>query len=363
MKKDEGRIVIEPEDLPSDEGERIVIRPEDLAEEQKFPPEPRVFSPSSPPVAAEVTSAPYGLSLRTFLSSSIALGALLGFVGGFLGWLVVEPFIADRSGGVPFLRAVGESALTFGVVGGVLGAALGAVDGLMAEALLPALHGAGMGLAVGSAGGLLGGAFGQIAYSLMGGGMAPDVARQIVARALGWALVASVAGMAQGARLPSWGRVRNGALGGLAGGLAGGVLFDPIGMIVGGGELSRAVAITLIGLCTGLAVAVVEELLKEAWLTVTSGPLAGKRFILYRNPTVIGSSPKNDIPLMKDPEIFPQHAAIGREGRLFVLYDLSGGRTLVNGSPVRRGVLRRGDLIRVGMTQLRFEGVAQPGLG
>ena len=356
MEGEKGRIVIEPEDLPPDEDEgRIVIRPEDLAEEGAS------SSPSLParplPSPHPPFGAPFGAVFSGLFRSNLAMGALFGLLGGFIGWLLIEPFVTDLGAEVPALRAVAEAALIFGVVGGVLGASLGAVEGVTAGAPITALYGSGLGLALGALGGLLGGAAGQIAYSLMGGGMGESLAKQMVARAVGWAVVACIAGMAQGARLPSWVRIRNGALGGFGGGLIGGLLFDPIGLMGGGGELSRAVAIALIGLATGLSVALVEELLKEAWLTVVEGPLAGKKFIIYRNPTIIGSSPKCDIPLVKDPQVLPRHAAIGREGRAFVVWPL-GGAVLVNRSPVGRGrPLRRGDLLQVGSTTLRFDGI------
>ena len=61
---------------------------------------------------------------------------------------------------------------------------------------------------------------------------------------------------------------------------------------------------------SGLFVGLVESLTKDAWLLMIVGPLKGKQFIVYKNPTRIGSSPKCEIYLFKDPAIDPFHATI-----------------------------------------------------
>ena len=58
----------------------------------------------------------------------------------------------------------------------------------------------------------------------------------------------------------------------------------------------------------GLFVGLVEGWTKTAWLLMQNGPLAGKQFILFRDTTVLGSSPKADVYLFKDDAIEPRHA-------------------------------------------------------
>ncbi|MGC3996282.1 MAG: RING finger protein [Anaeromyxobacter sp.] len=111
-----------------------------------------------------------------------------------------------------------------------------------------------------------------------------------------------------------------------------------------GGDLSRAVGFTVIGLTTGLMIGVVELLARDAWLKMQAGPLAGKEFVLFKNPTTIGSSPKADIYLFKDAEVEPVHALIHVVGEGYELEDKGGaGRTVVNGRAVRRKRLEAGD--------------------
>jgi pSer/pThr/pTyr-binding forkhead associated (FHA) protein len=84
--------------------------------------------------------------------------------------------------------------------------------------------------------------------------------------------------------------------------------------------------------------------------------IAGKQFILYKDATYIGSSPQCEIYLFKDPTISPRHAALHRRGNGFDLEDLgSASKTFVNGAPVARTRLKRGDQIQIGSTVLLFQ--------
>jgi pSer/pThr/pTyr-binding forkhead associated (FHA) protein len=100
---------------------------------------------------------------------------------------------------------------------------------------------------------------------------------------------------------------------------------------------------------------VVEEMLKDAWLRVEQGALAGKQFVLYKNPTVIGSSPKCEIYLFKDPGIEPRHAAIHVVQNRREIEDLSSPQgTFLNNQSIVRHRLQDGDRIRVGKTVFHY---------
>ena len=86
-----------------------------------------------------------------------------------------------------------------------------------------------------------------------------------------------------------------------------------------------------------------------------TGPLAGKQFVLHRNPTVIGSSPKADIYLFKDEAIEPSHALIHNRGGRFEIEDQNTpDGTYVNSIPVKRQILKSGDQIVIGKMLLEF---------
>src|SRR4029077_1287235 len=129
-----------------------------------------------------------------------------------------------------------------------------------------------------------------------------------------------------------------GILGGVIGAGLGGVLFDPIALATKGGAPSRGVGFALLGLATGIAMGFVESALKDRWLYVTAGPLAGKQFILYKALTVIGSQQQSDIYLFKDSNILPQHAVIEVSGARVQVRAL--GDVYVGGQSVKLQVLQ-----------------------
>lgn len=186
------------------------------------------------------------------------------------------------------------------------------------------------------------------------------LATVVLLRALCWAVAGALLALGQGLATGSGKKIRNAVLGGLIGGLIGGLLFDPIGRILEAEWASRLLGIAVIGCAVGAMIGVVEALLKEAWVQITAGHLAGKQFVIYRNPTVIGSSPKCDIYLFKDPSVAPRHAAISTDGRGYFIEDRgSSSGTVVNGQRIARAKLRSGDRIQVGKTDLLYSERAQ----
>ena len=86
---------------------------------------------------------------------------------------------------------------------------------------------------------------------------------------------------------------------------------------------------------------------------MVGGPLTGKQFIIYNQLTTIGSSPRCDIMLLKDPQIAAEHCVIEVAGSNYQVRDMGAG-TLVNGRAVQRQVLHSGDVIQVGSTALEY---------
>ena len=106
----------------------------------------------------------------------------------------------------------------------------------------------------------------------------------------------------------------------------------------------------------GLFVGIVEQWTKSAWLLMRAGPLAGKQFVVFRNPTVLGSSPKADIYLFKDEAIEPRHALIhDRGGRLRDRgHELPPTAPTSTASPSSGRSSSAGDQIVLGKTVLEF---------
>jgi len=304
--------------------------------------------------------------VRLFYSSYFYLSLASG-LGAFIAWLILEPFIDDKRG-----LDVG-SLLIFPTVMGFVGLFLGAAEGIMSRNLQRAAICAAVGLGIGFAGGFVALILAEIIFSIMGtiafqfwknpqqGQMPTGLAFLILmmGRGAAWAVAAIPAGIGQGIALRERKVVLNGLLGGVLGGLLGGIAFDPISLVFiasdGQAWPSRAVGFTLIGLMVGLFVGIVEQWTKSAWLLMKAGPLAGKQFVIFRNPTVLGSAPKADIYLFKDESIEPRHALIHDRGGRFEIEDMDTSEgTYVNGIPVKKQILKSGDQIVLGKTILEF---------
>ena len=177
-----------------------------------------------------------------------------------------------------------------------------------------------------------------------------------------WAFIGAGLGLGMNLARSTKSQLRNSVIGGALGGALGGVFFDPIDRFFqepsafAGAELSRLVGLVAVGLCVGFFVALVDQLAREAWLRVRTGPLAGKSFVLYKTPTTVGSSPSADVYLFKDAGIDPDHIAIHRVGNRYEIEDLgTRSGTQVGGQAIRRQRLNSGDQITLGATVLEFE--------
>jgi len=313
---------------------------------------------------------PRPLLVRVFYSSYFYLSLASG-LGAFLAWLLIEPFFDDDGPGPEKFQWA--AVLMFPTVAGFIGLFLGAAEGIMCRNLSRAAICAAVGLGIGFAGGFVGWILASIIYLVMMMVAVPfwknpELGRRptglalliiMMGRGAAWAVAAIPAGIGQGIALREGKVVLNGLLGGVLGGLLGGLVFDPIDYAFtsadGQALLSRAIGFTLIGLMVGLFVGIVEQWTKTAWLLMKAGPLAGKQFVLFRNPTVLGSAPKADIYLFKDEAIEPRHALIHDHGGRFEIEDMdSADGTYVNGVPVRRQTLKSGDQIVLGKTVLEF---------
>jgi hypothetical protein len=174
-----------------------------------------------------------------------------------------------------------------------------------------------------------------------------------IARGIAWAVFGAAGGFVYGIVGQSAKKAKYGILGGLIGACIGGMVFDPIAMATKGGSLSRAVGFALVGIATGVAMGLVESALKDRWVYVTAGPLAGKQFILYKALTTVGSQQQSDIYLFKDPNILAQHAVIAVSGSRVELRAL--GTTYIAGSPVQKRILQDGDLLQIGRYAFRYK--------
>ena len=315
--------------------------------------------------------APQPFLLRVLYSSYFYLSLTSG-LGAFLAWALLEPFFDDMA------MARGENAgivnyLIFPTVAGMIGLFLGATEGLMCRNVRRAVISGLVGVGIGFGGGLVSIFAAEIVFLIMGqialrfwknpraNAMPDGIALLIfmMGRGAAWALAAIPAGIGQGIALRERKVILNGLVGAVLGGLLGGLLFDPISIFFNQTQratISRAIGFTVIGLLVGFFVGLVEQWTKTAWLMMRAGPLAGKQFVLYRTPTILGSSPRADVYLFKDAAIEPRHAMIHNRGGRFEIEDCdTPDGTYVNGLPVRSHILQSGDQIVLGKTVLEFQ--------
>ena len=247
--------------------------------------------------------------------------------------------------------------LAYGLAGLLIATCLCIAESVVERNTSSAVINGSVGATLGLLGGVIVALFVDRLYHAMGGvdGQMTS-ARQIIARSTTWGVVGLTLTLAPGIVLRNWKKLAIGGAGGLLGGLIGGALFDPMATWTTNPHVSKLVGLCAIGLVAGAASGFIENAAKTGWVRVVQGLIAGKQFILYRNPTYIGSSPDNQIYLFKDPQVGRRHAAIHIVGKTFEIEDLPlGGATLVNSKPVTRARLRHGDRIQIGSSAFLFQ--------
>jgi hypothetical protein len=279
-----------------------------------------------------------------------------GLVGALLGWAICEPAFIDNGTGahrwgniwllpliVAFMcigfgtaEAVVERSLRKGLIRSSIALPLGIVFGFVLYFIANMIYQIGMGLVAAT------------------GAQTLHNPAFWIARGLAWAAFGAAGGLVYGIIGQSGRKAGYGALGGAIGALLGGVIFDPIAFLTKGGAPSRAIGFGLLGLATGVAMGLVESALKDRWLYVTAGPLAGKQFILYKPSTVLGSNQQSDIYLFKDADILPAHATLQLKGSR--IHVIPSGPVYIGAVPLRAPrVLQTGDTLRIGRYSFRYQ--------
>ena len=297
------------------------------------------------------------------LKSKIILNSLLGAIGGLVGWAVIEALMRGFFR-VPYdQHPAGELVVgnaKIGILAGVfIGGSLGAADGIWSRSSRTFSRAIGAGAGAGAVAGLVGLFIGQEIYGLTAVDSGePSFAAFIVgvfARGAGWAIAGAALGAAQGVPNMSSVRARHGAIGGAIGGLMGGASFEIVANIVRTDSVSRLVGFTLTGLCIGLMIGLIQDLLKQAWVVVLQDHNEGREIPIYKQVTVIGRDELADVPLFTDRGIGPRHALIRQEGGRHRLEDLGSAiGTTINGQKATKLLLKDRDTIEVGSVRLLF---------
>lgn len=305
-----------------------------------------IHEPAAPQIAEQEKG-------NFFLNAWVYLG-VAGLFGALLGWGIAEPGFVDGQGihwGNIWMLPLIVALMCTG---------FGLAESIVERSARKAAIRIGIALPLGI---VLGFVFDFIANILFSIGMSICVQAGMqtnhnpafwIVRGLAWAAFGVAGGVVYGIIGQSMKRAGYGALGGAIGAALGGLIFDPISFATHGGAASRAVGFGLLGLATGIAMGLVESALKDRWLYVTAGPLAGKQFILYKPQTTIGSTQTSDIYLFKDPDILPQHAQlVQKAGRIHVVAQ---GPVYVGGQRINTSrMLESGTILQVGRYSFRYQ--------
>ncbi|HEX3355364.1 MAG TPA: FHA domain-containing protein [Tepidisphaeraceae bacterium] len=252
--------------------------------------------------------------------------------------------------------------LFYGIAGMMIAACLGMAESVVERNMQGAIIQGSVGALVGLVGGIVVSFFDERIYkAIVSTQNPPDNLRLTLARAVQWGVLGLFLSLGPGVLLRNLKKLSIGLIAGLIGGIVGGLLFEPMKTFaerfVDNGEiLSRLIGLLAIGIVAGVGTGLIENAVKSGWFKVTEGLIAGKQFVLYRNPTYIGSSPQCHIYLFKDPKVGRRHAAVHVQPGGFEIEDLPlGSKTMVNGKPIQRAKLRAGDRIQVGSTAFIFQ--------
>jgi pSer/pThr/pTyr-binding forkhead associated (FHA) protein len=303
---------------------------------------------------------------------TVILKALVGGIAGILVWIVFEaqaPHLVNDSSWNRF-----EQSYVF-TLGIVIGAAIGAVTGWIQGGKIHMFRGLGLGLVFGAIGIMFGHSVGErMALALSGGQDIQTInflqrmlCRMVFCTAMGAGL-----GFAIGGSTWNFKRAVQGLIGGTLAGALGGVVFDPIsrytapviqqlrgdamGSTTEVGIVGRAVLALMLGALIGLFIGLVERFARSAWLRLILGRNEDKEWSIDAPITTIGRGERAAVPLFGDPNVFPIHAQIQRQGpNMYVLVD--GGSplgTFVNGQRIQTAQLMPGSRIQIGNFQLEF---------
>ncbi|MCS7223668.1 MAG: zinc-ribbon domain-containing protein [Armatimonadetes bacterium] len=299
--------------------------------------------------------------------------AVFGAVGGFLAWLLVEPFTTDVASFEELFRPVTAEgpAQPLAWIGGgaLLGFALFALEDFLwgmthfgiRKAVIGVFSGAlGMSFAF-FIGGQVFSALGDLVLAQAG---LYRYATLVLVRGATWSLAGVLLGAALGLARGSVRGAAASGLGGLIGGATAGLLFDTLAPTLGvaltmgltePGWGSRLIGLVLLGALIGLFSAISETVLATARLKViSSGRLEGREFVADKPIITIGRSELCDIALYYDPTLPDRAARLQWQQGAYWIIPESNVPLTVNNRPVRQQPLRDEDVITVGETKLIY---------
>jgi Ca-activated chloride channel family protein len=186
--------------------------------------------------------------------------------------------------------------------------------------------------------GMITGGLAQIVFSLTANS---SPLTEIVSRVSCWGILGLGVGLGTSLFVTNYPKKRA-MLSGFIGGFIGGAVFRS-SFDIFSEEYARVLGITILGLSIGLTISYLEEILREAWLTVVWGSNETSLVSLGNNPVILGSSSKADIYLPRERN-YPSITAVMKMEAGKVIFE--------NRSNSRRTELRDGSRINLSTVEV-----------
>jgi hypothetical protein len=289
----------------------------------------------------------------------IYLYAIIGALGGWLGWMLFGELCSKDW---PWH----EQALLGGaLIGACIGFGISSLEAIRDRSFLRFLRFGAVGVVLGGLGGAVGCWLGEwVNYLIVTTAGATGFFAQagiVIARMLGWGLFGCAVGIAEGVAAQSRRKMVYGVIGGSLGGGLGGLLFGLFLVAYRPGEVSylwgEAIGLVVLGALIGALRALVEEVMKPAAVRIVQGWHEGREYPVVKERTILGRDEAVDILLLRDMAVAKRHAALRRDGERFLLQRMEGPAqdTRINDRVIDdQGPLQDGDRIQLGATVIRF---------
>ena len=299
--------------------------------------------------------------------SRIFFSFLLAAYGGLTGWYL-GALTSD------FDQAPGTGTLLFqgAILGASIGLGAGIFDGIAVRSMARIVKFGGTSLVLGMLAGAVALPMAQFLYNALESGNSSSREASFSGALLCWILFGGLIGIGEG--IGKGTQTWKAMLGGMLGGVIGGGIYEAIGRTTSQGTSAHeqtvlAFALTILGGGIGSAIALVTIVLKNAWLVIETGKLAGTEINISkfvhpqlgsRRAGIIGSSQWDaNVYLPGDGGILPRHASISYVDGLPTLTALPAAiernfTTSVNGRPVKSWPLSNGDRLQFGSTTVLY---------
>lgn len=283
--------------------------------------------------------------------------AALGVLGGLAAWPALQLLLRAQTGFPTFLLFSLASGAVFGLL---FGAFFSTSAGIIARRFDRLFIGMGLGALIGAVGGAIGFLIAQRVFLFFGERLALSGGelRAIglpVSRALGWAVLGTFIGAAEGFRTRSWRKITTGVVGGFIGGIIGGAMLELLRALFPTAGAASLIGLVLLGLSIGFAFSVIERRMSFGVLRLLNGMYKGKEFILNQRRIEIGAGRRCEVLLDDYANVKPVHAVMTARKRELILRPAEGVETItVNDEQVHERILKFEDVLQFGTAKLLY---------